>query len=319
MPRSYSQLLGRVKPYWVSDNDGIVLIEGDCRDVLAELPAESVSCCVTDPPYNVGKDFGNGPKADRRPDYEAWLSSVWESCGRVVMNGGFLVFTNRIAYLPVGMLAVPPPWRFFHVEVWHKPLSLAGCWYGIAPHWEPIFVYVKGKPWRPFRGELVMSDVHEANVVTDGLGSGHPTVKPISLMVELIEHYCPKSICVKCGRPRVRIIENKAMVIARSGRAEAAGCRTLPSGTMLEPPEQTTLGWTDCGCAAGWTPGLILDPFIGTGTSGIAARKLGRRCIGIDASREYLDQAVRRLTVGDAGVRRMVAAERAGAKQESLL
>jgi len=64
--------------------------------------------------------------------------------------------------------------------------------------------------------------------------------------------------------------------------------------------------------------GTVLDPFIGTGTTAIAARKLGRRCIGIDASEDYLKQAVTRLTVGDSGIRRMVAARRSGAEQPPL-
>jgi DNA modification methylase len=104
-----------------------------------------------------------------------------------------------------------------------------------------------------------------------------------------IKASCPAEICVKCGKPRVRI--NK---------------------------KGLTAGWTDCGCNAGWESGVCLDPFIGTGTSAIAARMLGRRCIGIDASEDYLKQAVRRLTVGDKGVRAIVAARREGARQETL-
>ena len=80
-----------------------------------------------------------------------------------------------------------------------------------------------------------------------------------------------------------------------------------------------TVGWIDCGCGAGFEPGMVLDPFIGTGTSAIAARKLGRRAIGIDASEDYLRQAVTRLTVGDSGIRRMVEARRAGARQTVML
>ena len=158
-----------------------------------------------------------------------------------------------------------------------------------------------------------------ADIPPSAYPAAHFATFPVEEPERCIKASCPAEVCVKCGKARVRITENKAMVIARSGRAEGAGCRTLPSGTMLEPPEQTTLGWTDCGCAAGWTPGLILDPFIGTGTTAVAAVKLGRRCIGIDASEEYLKQAVTRLTVGDAGVRLMVKAARAGAKQEVLL
>lgn len=40
---------------------------------------------------------------------------------------------------------------------------------------------------------------------------------------------------------------------------------------------------------------MILDPFIGSGTTAVVAKKLGRRCLGIDAERSYLDIAVKRL------------------------
>jgi DNA modification methylase len=40
---------------------------------------------------------------------------------------------------------------------------------------------------------------------------------------------------------------------------------------------------------------LILDPFVGSGTTGVAAVKLGRKCVGIDISAEYLNTACQRL------------------------
>lgn len=142
-----------------------------------------------------------------------------------------------------------------------------------------------------------------------------------------IKASCPAEICVKCGKARVRVV-GKSVRKAHPNRwvpEEIAdnyeigdgqyreGGRTL--GALAEIP---TLGWASCDCNAGFEPGIVLDPFVGTGTTCIAARKLGRRCIGIDASEEYLQQAVTRLTMGDAGVRRMVAARRAGAEQGLL-
>ena len=58
-----------------------------------------------------------------------------------------------------------------------------------------------------------------------------------------------------------------------------------------------TLGWrATCNHDAPAIPALVLDPFAGTFTTGMAAQKLGRRAVGVDISEAYLDQAVRRLS-----------------------
>jgi hypothetical protein len=144
-----------------------------------------------------------------------------------------------------------------------------------------------------------------------------------------IKASCPAEVCVNCGKARVRIVAKG--LTAHDGETEsgyAPGGNTHRLALLRQAArerggeytqESGTLGWTDCGCRAGFEPGLVLDPFMGTGTTAIAARKLGRRCIGIDLSEDYLKQAVTRLTVGDAGVRLMVKAARGGAKQEVLL
>ena len=40
---------------------------------------------------------------------------------------------------------------------------------------------------------------------------------------------------------------------------------------------------------------MILDPFVGSGTTGVVAKRLGRKFIGIDAEKEYLEIAKKRL------------------------
>ncbi len=46
--------------------------------------------------------------------------------------------------------------------------------------------------------------------------------------------------------------------------------------------QRETVGWTDCECGAGFRAGLVLDPFMGTGTTLRVAAKLGRSAIGVD-------------------------------------
>lgn len=65
-----------------------------------------------------------------------------------------------------------------------------------------------------------------------------------------------------------------------------------------EPIRTTTIGWQpSCDCPEHEpTASLVLDPFCGTGTTGLVARQLGRSFVGLDLSYTYLhDQAAERL------------------------
>jgi len=160
-----------------------------------------------------------------------------------------------------------------------------------------------------------------------GPGFEHFATFCVEEPLRAIRASCPEAICMKCGKPRVRMVKTKRIPEDGGSRPQLPeGPRRLSvhrdalrrDGHPHDNPFQEAheeIGWTDCGCGAGWVSGVTLDPFIGTGTTAIAARMLGRRAIGIDASEDYLKQAVTRLTVGDSGIRRMVAARRAGAEQ----
>lgn len=64
--------------------DGITLYHGDCREVLATLPDESIHAIVTDPPY--GLSF-----MGKRWDYDVPSVEVWQQCLRVLKPGGHLL------------------------------------------------------------------------------------------------------------------------------------------------------------------------------------------------------------------------------------
>lgn len=64
----------------------------------------------------------------------------------------------------------------------------------------------------------------------------------------------------------------------------AAEAKTLLGGYFREFtfPKRKSRGWTDCGCGTGFHPGVVLDPFMGTGTTLDVAQHMGRSCIGVD-------------------------------------
>ena len=69
------------------------------------------------------------------------------------------------------------------------------------------------------------------------------------------------------------------------GSGAVSGSRSLlnaAAGGNITCAENVTLGWTDCGCGVPFTPGVVLDPFAGTGTTLAVADLHGRDAIGID-------------------------------------
>jgi hypothetical protein len=56
-----------------------------------------------------------------------------------------------------------------------------------------------------------------------------------------------------------------------------------------------TIGWSDCGCNAGFDGGVVLDPMCGSGTTLVVSYKLGRNFVGIELNPDYVRIAEKRL------------------------
>jgi adenine-specific DNA methylase len=55
-----------------------------------------------------------------------------------------------------------------------------------------------------------------------------------------------------------------------------------------QAPEVETIGWqSSCSCDARAVPAVVLDPFLGAGTTALVADRLGRHCLGIELSPGY--------------------------------
>jgi DNA modification methylase len=99
----------------------------------------------------------------------------------------------------------------------------------------------------------------------------------------------PEFVCCKCKKPREKIFETEY-----KGSSEKKGTWTDgkgQSGVPTDPTLSQFLGWTDCGCGAGFEGGIILDPFAGTGTTLIRGLELGRQVIGIEGKKEDADKS----------------------------
>lgn len=119
----------------------------------------------------------------------------------------------------------------------------------------------------------------------------------------------PEAICQKCGTPRQAIytVRSKPAQGRDQRQVLVPGNREQQSGFYWEPPDVELVGYSDCGCNAGWEGAILLDPFFGSGATAEGAFKArppvtidGHLCqpkvIGIDLDERNLSIIEKRLT-----------------------
>jgi len=110
---------------------------------------------------------------------------------------------------------------------------------------------------------------------------------------------CPEWVCRICGKARERIVERET--VREHGGTREMTKTPLPvvrAGWREGGPTSETVGWSECACgpeAGKYVPGVVLDPFMGSGTTALVARKLGRRAVGVELSPEYAALCAKRL------------------------
>ena len=127
----------------------------------------------------------------------------------------------------------------------------------------------------------------------------HFAVYPEGLIETPIKAGCPEFICKKCGKARVKISEPTKEYKEYLGKGNLeehhAGQETKTKFKVKTNADYKFKGYSDCGCNAGFEPGIILDLFMGAGTTALVALKQRKRFIGIEIKQEYIDMANRRI------------------------
>jgi DNA modification methylase len=134
----------------------------------------------------------------------------------------------------------------------------------------------------------------------------HFAVFPPALVETPIRAGCPASVCKGCDKPRFPIYKTKAKQHSIGATSGTYWKTRNFSGDNTVRNLSAKVGYTDCGCEAGWKPGLVLDPFMGSGTTAVVARGLGRSFLGIEINRDYIALAEQRLTSQPHGAKREI-------------
>ena len=131
----------------------------------------------------------------------------------------------------------------------------------------------------------------------------HFATFPEKLIEPMVLAGCPKEVCNKCGKVRERVTE-MGRIVSQGGSDTGKLAQNKDkinfkggdiSAHKFIQREHRTTGFTDCGCNAGFEAGIVLDIFMGAGTTAVVAKKLGRNFLGIELNKKYIEIAERRI------------------------
>ena len=152
-------------------------------------------------------------------------------------------------------------------------------------------------------------------ITTQPLKEAHFASYPEKLVETPILAGCPEFICKVCGKAREKVYKVVGTTITEAMRA--SGCNENGEyngaevkdydGTLAQNPGETQnrilksmseikqVEYTDCGHGSQYVSGIVLDPFFGSGTTGLSAIKNNRNYVGIELNPDYIKIANKRI------------------------
>jgi len=253
----------------------VTLYHGDCIDLLDQIPLSSAQLIVTSPPYNIGKPYERKRKLE---DYISEQDQVIGACVKRLRAGGSICWQvgNHIAganeILPLD-IALHPVFvkhglKLRNRIVWHFEHGLH-CSKRLSGRHETILWFTKGADYVFNLDPIRVPQKYPGKRAFKGPRRGELTSNPLGK-----------------NPGDVWVIPN-----VKHNHIEKT---SHPCQFPVELVERLVLSLTNAG-------DLVIDPYIGVGTSAIAAFRHGRRAAGSDTDGEYLDIAKRRLELEAAG------------------
>ena len=254
-----------MKPYFETENGK--LYHGDCLEILPEL--EPVDLTVTSPPYDDLREY----------DGSQWGGHVWrpviKEMYRLTKQGGVVVWVVGDATVNgsetgtsfrQALWAMECGFRLHDTMIYDKD-GAGGCKGSVYAYWngfEFMFVFVKGEiqTFNPIKDRI---NKHGGSIVQarSRKASGGMTKKRI--------------VQVSIRGRRFNI-----------WRIKQSQKQKHPAPFPLQLAKDHIISWSNEG-------EIILDPFFGSGTTGVACEELGRKWIGIEISEKYCEIAARRI------------------------
>jgi len=261
------------------------IIQGDCGEVLKTLPDNCIDLIVTSPPY---ADSRKNTYGGIHPDeYVAWFLPRSAEMLRVLKPTGTFVLNikekvvngERHTYVLELIVEMRKQgWLWTEEYIWHKKNAYPGKWSNrFRDSWERCLQFNKQRKFNMYQEEVMVpvgdwAKTRLANLSatdkrrdTSKVGSGFG-----------------KNVSNWVGREMVYPTNVLHLAPETGNRSHSA---TFPKAL----PEWFIKLFTQAG-------DVVLDPFLGSGTTAVVAKQMNRHYIGIEIMQDYYELAQRELT-----------------------
>lgn len=232
------------------------IVAGDCLELLRNIPDNSIDMTFADPPFNLKKKYNGYKDSLEFKDYLNWCDEWIAEMVRITKLTGSIFVHNIPKWLSYYVKSLNEHAIFKHWIAWQAPTSPMGN--SLQPGHYGILFYIKD----PNRAKIYeIRSPHERDRKSNFLK----------------KDYGGKKAGLHPFGPLVSDVWTDIHRIKHRKYRDEHPCQ-LPIPLL----ERLILMTTDEG-------DVVLDPFIGTGTTAVAAKRLGRNYIGFDLDEKYIE------------------------------
>jgi site-specific DNA-methyltransferase (adenine-specific) len=254
------------------------IIHGDTIQILPTLSENSAQIIIADPPYNIGKDFGNDSDKQPMDEYLKWTDKWITECIRILKPNGTMFIYGFSEILALILSRIP-----FHIQrrwiIWHytnKNVASMNFWQ--RSHESILVLWKEDKVFH-------RDDIREA--YTEGFLNGSAGKERTATKGRFSKG---EKTTTYNAHPNGALPRDVIKIPALAGGAGMNERVNHPTQKPLALCEKLLKSCKQ-------DDGYVLIPFAGSGSECVSAKKLGLPFIGIELNEEYINLINERLSV----------------------